>query len=80
MADITGSLFSGHKWVNSMHVVVGPILSLIAYLAYELCFNNSFEEQIKLEAKLQGECCHTHDFKEGVLAFLENRSAGFEGR
>ena len=44
MADITESLFSGHKWVNSMHVVVGPILSLIAYLAYELCFNNSFEE------------------------------------
>jgi len=44
MVDIGKSLFGGYKWVNSMHVVVGPILSLIAYLAYELCFNNSFEE------------------------------------
>ena len=48
MADITGSLFGGHKWVNSMHVVIGPILSLIAYLAYELCFNNSFGEYREL--------------------------------
>ena len=38
------SLVGGHKWVNSMHIIVGPILSLIAYLAYEMCFNNSFEE------------------------------------
>jgi len=44
MVDIGASLLSGHKWVNSMHVVIGPILSLIAYLAYELCFNNSFEK------------------------------------
>ena len=44
MVDIAGSLFGGYKWVNSMHVIVGPILSLIAYLAYELCFNNSFEQ------------------------------------
>ena len=44
MVDIGTSLFSGHKWVNSMHVVIGPILSLIAWLAYELCFNKSFEE------------------------------------
>jgi hypothetical protein len=43
MVDIGTSLFGGHKWVNSMHVVIGPILSLIAFLAYELCFNNSFE-------------------------------------
>ena len=42
MVDIGASLFGGHKWVNSMHVVIGPLLSLIAYLAYELCFNNNF--------------------------------------
>jgi 2-(1,2-epoxy-1,2-dihydrophenyl)acetyl-CoA isomerase len=33
-----------------------------------------------LEAKLQGECGETRDFKEGVLAFLEKRPADFEGR
>jgi len=42
------SLVGGHKWVNSMHIIVGPILSLIAYLAYEMCFNNSFEEYREL--------------------------------
>ena len=27
-------LFGGHKWVFTMHIFVGPLLSLIAYLAY----------------------------------------------
>ena len=43
-------------------------------------FNNQFEEQIKLEAKFQGELGGTHDFKEGVLAFLQKRDPNFEGR
>jgi len=43
-------------------------------------YDNSLEEQLALEAKLQGECGKTRDFKEGVLAFLEKRPANFEGR
>ena len=27
-------LFGGHKWVFTMHIFVGPLLSLIAYLCY----------------------------------------------
>jgi len=43
-------------------------------------FENGLEEQLALEAHLQGECGKTRDFKEGVLAFLEKRPAQYEGR
>jgi len=41
---------------------------------------NDMQEQLMLEARLQGECGRTRDFKEGVLAFLDKRPASFEGR
>ena len=43
-------------------------------------FSNDLDEQLALEAKLQGRCGQTRDFQEGVLAFLEKRPASFEGR
>ncbi len=43
-------------------------------------FNNTIEEQLNLEGKLQGVCGKTRDFQEGVVAFLEKRHAKFEGR
>ena len=43
-------------------------------------FENDLEKQLMLEAKLQGECGKTHDFREGVLAFLDKRAANYEGR
>lgn len=42
--------------------------------------SNDLTQQLELEAKLQGDCGDTRDFKEGVLAFLEKRPARFEGR
>jgi len=43
-------------------------------------FDNDLDQQLALEAKLQGKCGMTRDFKEGVIAFLEKRPAKFEGR
>ncbi len=43
-------------------------------------FGNDLHDQLELEARLQGECGKTRDFKEGVMAFLEKRPAAFEGR
>jgi len=43
-------------------------------------FENNLEEQLLLEARLQGACGQTRDFKEGVIAFLEKRAAVYEGR
>lgn len=43
-------------------------------------FDNSFDEQLTLEAELQGKMGKTRDFQEGVVAFLDKRPANFEGR
>lgn len=39
---ILDSFFGGYNWVNTMHIAVGPLLSLIAYLAYSLHFDGKF--------------------------------------
>lgn len=41
--------------------------------------NNSFAEQIELEAETQRLCGHSHDYKEGVSAFLDKRAPVFKG-
>jgi 2-(1,2-epoxy-1,2-dihydrophenyl)acetyl-CoA isomerase len=43
-------------------------------------FENSLDDQLAIEAKLQGACGKTRDFQEGVVAFMEKRKAVFEGR
>lgn len=42
--------------------------------------DNTLDQQLALEAAEQGECGHSRDFREGVMAFLEKRPARFEGR
>ncbi len=47
--------------------------------ALNASFNNSLEQQLHAEDKWQFAAAHTHDYKEGVKAFLEKRNAKFMG-
>ncbi|MEM7643381.1 MAG: enoyl-CoA hydratase-related protein [Pseudomonadota bacterium] len=49
-------------------------------LAIRGSWDRSLDEQLAIEAKLQGEAGRSRDFQEGVMAFLEKRPAKFEGR
>lgn len=42
-------------------------------------FSNNFETQLALEDKLQTAAGETHDYREGVAAFLEKRKPVFKG-
>lgn len=42
-------------------------------------FDNDLDEQLRLEARLQGQAGKSADFREGVAAFLEKRKPHFTG-
>jgi 2-(1,2-epoxy-1,2-dihydrophenyl)acetyl-CoA isomerase len=47
--------------------------------AINASMSNDLEAQLELEADLQREAGRTHDFAEGVRAFLEKRKPNFTG-
>ena len=73
--------FEDHWRGRALHLASGPTATYTRIkTALRASFDNSLEDQLELEARLQGECGRTRDFHEGVVAFLEKRPAGFEGR
>jgi 2-(1,2-epoxy-1,2-dihydrophenyl)acetyl-CoA isomerase len=73
--------FEAHWRARARHLADGPT---VAYRgtkeALRKTWSNTLEEQLRLEAHLQGAAGKTRDFKEGVVAFTEKRPARFEGR
>lgn len=73
--------FADHWMKRAAHLAKGPTTAY-AHVKEALrgSYDNNLDEQLALEAKLQGQCGKTRDFKEGVIAFMEKRPAKYEGR
>ena len=73
--------FEAHWRARAAHLSQGPTAAYAnVKRALRGTYDHSLQEQLQIEARLQGECGRTRDFKEGVLAFLEKRPAQYEGR
>jgi len=78
---VEDSDFEQHWMARAAHLAQGPTAAYgRTKRAIRETWENGLEAQLKLEAKLQGQCGKTRDFKEGVLAFMEKRPAKYEGR
>jgi len=72
--------FAATWWARARSLAVGPTATLRNIKrALRDSMSNDFETQLLREAELQGELGKTHDFREGVIAFLEKRVARFQG-
>lgn len=73
--------FETHWRDRAAHLAEGPTATYAAIKSVlRGSWHHDFEEQLALEARHQGACGKSRDFKEGVLAFTEKRSPRFEGR
>jgi 2-(1,2-epoxy-1,2-dihydrophenyl)acetyl-CoA isomerase len=73
--------FEAHWRARAAYLASGPTVAYAAVKeALRASYGNDLPRQLSLEAELQGRCGRTRDFREGVLAFLEKRKPGFEGR
>ena len=72
--------FAAHWQKRARALAVGPTLAYRGVkTALWASFGNDLDQQLALEARLQGDCGATQDFREGVAAFLEKRAAQFRG-
>lgn len=73
--------FDDHWRARAAHLAAGPTSTYTAIKeAIRSSWSRDLEEQLTFEARRQGACGKSRDFKEGVLAFTEKRAARFEGR
>lgn len=73
--------FAAHIRARAAQLAAGPAVAYRGVKAMlRASFANDLDAQLALEARLQGECGQTQDFREGVAAFLEKRPAHFTGR
>lgn len=72
--------FAAHVAARAQALATGPTLAYRAVRqALRAGMANDLDTQLALEARLQGECGQSADFREGVRAFLEKRAPVFRG-
>ncbi len=78
---VPDDVFAEHWKSRAAALATGPTLAYRNIKkAMRASSGNSIDEQLALEARLQGECGNSRDFKEGVTAFVQKRPPAFEGR
>ncbi|WP_120501118.1 enoyl-CoA hydratase-related protein [Roseovarius sp. EL26] len=78
---VADDAFDAHWRGRAAHLANGPTAAYAGLKqAIRESWENGLDDQLTLEAQLQGQCGSTRDFKEGVVAFLDKRPANFEGR
>lgn len=78
---IPEDVFESHWQARAAHLAAGPTVAYAGVKeAMRASYGNDLETQLALEARIQGRCGKTRDFKEGVIAFMEKRPARYEGR
>ena len=79
--SVSDAKFDNHWQRRAAQLAAGPTITYgHVKTAIRRSFENSEAQQLDLEARLQGDCGRTRDFKEGVTAFLDKRTPKFEGR
>ena len=77
---VADEVFTAHWQARALRLAQGPTLAYRGVkTALRASFDNDLHAQLALEARLQGECGATDEFREGVAAFLEKRAAKFRG-
>jgi 2-(1,2-epoxy-1,2-dihydrophenyl)acetyl-CoA isomerase len=71
-----------HQQVSSLALDMAQLPTKALGLTKKLLnasFNNTLEQQLALESKLQIQAANSNDYKEGVSAFVEKRKPNFKG-
>jgi 2-(1,2-epoxy-1,2-dihydrophenyl)acetyl-CoA isomerase len=66
--------------INAEHVAAMPTKAIgFTKRLLNQTYNNTLTQQLNFERDIQIESANTHDYQEGVNAFLEKRKANFKG-
>lgn len=78
---VPDDVFAAHWRARAAALAAGPGLAYRGIKqALRVSFAQDLDAQLALEARLQGECGGSADFREGVAAFLQKRAPKFTGR
>lgn len=82
---LINDVFAADKFNDGCEEVIGALatgprsLGLMRRAVWE-SFDNSWSEQLGVEARIQSEAVATSDYQEGIAAFRNKRVPAFEGR